>query len=184
MAPGPTQVTATQIAVMPTEPARIETPRPAPTGTSSAPVTFTSSRYGYSLTMPPGWSIEEKPGAWNGENNDPGGEPGMDAYHQYLREADPPLTIGVLALKPGTTVQEWVQSEASRTTIRGCQPDPGLEKTSLAGEAGLIQRQTCQSLTVTNIFLVNKDRGYLLSWGGTPEGLHTFLEILPTFRFP
>jgi hypothetical protein len=73
-------------------------------------VTYTSDRHGYSVFLPDGWSVEERPGTWEvGEFFDANSEDGVDYYERRDRDLGARLNL-YLASQPiptGMTFDEW-----------------------------------------------------------------------------
>jgi hypothetical protein len=73
-------------------------------------VTYTSDRHGYSVFLPDGWTVEERPGTWDvGEFFDANSDDGVDYYERRDRDLGAPLRV-YLASQPiptGMTFDEW-----------------------------------------------------------------------------
>ena len=126
------------------------------------------------------------PGEWDGVMSDDM----HDACLEIFRSPDaqfPHLNVGVVLLKPGTTVESWAESEAPNTTYDDyCKPDPDtFEPITVAGESGLVQNVPCVgAFKVSNVYLVHDDQGILLSWVGVGLPSQTFMSILESLQLP
>jgi hypothetical protein len=73
-------------------------------------VTYTSDRHGYSVFLPDGWTVEERPGTWEvGEFFDANSDDGVDYYERRDRDLGARLNL-YLASQPiptGMTFDEW-----------------------------------------------------------------------------
>lgn len=71
---------------------------------------FTSDRHGYTIILPDGWTVEERPGTWKlGSFFDAGSESGVDFFERLDRDLGPRLNL-YLASQPiptGMTFDEW-----------------------------------------------------------------------------
>ena len=169
--------------------------------------TFTSRRYGYSLTVTTDWAINEAPGRWNGliARNSYNPDPGTDDF------SDPgvaTIEVGFQAVPPGTTVAAWEASEASSVQNgiavlggeRMCPEATATQTVHVAGREVLLLPEPCPSIGATqvqgsnasgqsfiNAFLVEGTRGVVLQWysanGGEAAARAAFLPILGTLTF-
>ena len=141
---------------------------PAPSAASPpstpAATVFTSTRYGYSITVTTDWSISSTPGTWNGitDANNHGGDPGTDLF------VDPGATfvvhVGVRPIAAGTTLQQWVGQESTKSVLTGCKMGPADPPITVGAGAVVLVRGVCAELDVTNAFLVRDTRGFLVAW--------------------
>ena len=186
-APASTPVPPTLTPLPPTT-----TPAPptkaAPTSTATAlpPVTFTSSRFGYSISVPAGWTMQEGHREWLGVREEMLSDPGADLFHLSVNEEFPPLQIGILHVKPETTLESWAQSQASPPTFFDCTSDPAMQSLTVAGEPALMQSAGCIAHSHTNVFLIHDDLGIVVAWITRPStaSLYSFTSILDSMKFP
>jgi len=169
--------------------------------------TFTSRRYGYSLTVTTDWAINETPGNWNGVivRNASIPDPGTDWF------SDPgvaTIEVGFQAVPPGTTVAAWEASEATYVQNgiavlggeRMCQEAAVTQTVQVAGREVLLLPELCPAVgadqvpghnagdqSFINAFLVDGTRGVVLQWysanGGEAAARAAFLPILGTLTF-
>jgi uncharacterized protein YbdZ (MbtH family) len=74
-------------------------------------VTYTSDRHGYSVFLPDGWTVEERPGSWDvGEFFDANSEDGVDYFEDVNAEGIPTLYVYLASqdIPEGMTFDEWV----------------------------------------------------------------------------
>ncbi len=183
-------------------------PTPAPSGmiaVRGTSQTFTSRRYGYSLTVTTDWAINEAPGSWNGliSRNSYNPDPGTDDF------SDPgvaTIEVGFQAVPPGTTVAAWEASEASSVQNgiavlggeRMCPEAAATQTVRVAGREVLLLPEPCPSVGATqasnassrsfiNAFLVDGTSGVVLQWysanGGEAAARAAFLPVLGTLTF-
>ena len=183
---------------------------PAPSGmiaVRGTSQTFTSLRYGYSLTVTTDWAINEAPGSWNGTiaRNSYNPDPGTDDF------SDPgvaTIEVGFQAVPPGTTVAAWEASEASSVQNgiavlggeRMCPEAATTQTVRVAGREVLLLPEPCPSVganqaqgssvssrSFINAFLVDGTSGVVLQWysanGGEAAARAAFLPILGTLTF-
>ncbi len=164
--------------------------------------TFTSRRYGYSLTVTTDWAINEAPGSWNGVivRNASAPDSGTDEF------SDPgvaTIEVGFQAVPRGTTVAAWEASEASSVQNgiavlggeRMCPQAAATQTVQVAGREVLLLPEPCPSIGATqvsnassrsfiNAFLVDGTSGVVLQWysanGGEAAARAAFLPILGT----
>jgi hypothetical protein len=198
---GASSPTATQPTSAPaTLPAQTTAPTPVPSGTVTVrgtAATFTSLRYGYSLTVSAAdWVVQETPGTWNGvfhPNNLQNPDPGTD----WFREPGvATIEIGTLGVAGGTAVTAWEASEAPSVRMLDCREATSTEPVSLVGLQVLLLPETCPKVVVgefagdqyfLNAFMVHGTSGIVAQWnsvqGHEASDRATFLRILGTLRF-
>ena len=147
-----------------------------------------SSRYGYGITVPAGWTIKEIPGQWDGTTTHIKGDAGMDVFYRFANDDFPDLGIGFLPVQPGTTLESWAQAEAWGPMFSDCKVTP-VEPTTVAGQPGLVQHQEevgCGAVTPYNVFLIKGRQGIFIQWlsRGTPGSMDLFTSILDTLKLP
>jgi plastocyanin len=135
---------------------------PSATSAASLPaVSFESTRHGYRVEVPPGWVVNEYPGAWESLTQfTPGGEiPGEDAIapHDFISF----LVMNSMPIPTGMTSAGW---EAAFGAIvgAGLPADCSIttESGTFAGERATVIEQVCADVTVVGRSLVHAGRGY------------------------
>ena len=133
----------------------------ASTSPSPLAAVFESTRHGYRVEVPAGWSVNEYDGSWDSLSQFiPGGEiPGEDAVA-------PPdfrsfLVMNSMAIPTGMTDSDWL-SAFGATVAAGMPADcPGTTRSgTFAGEPAHILEQTCAGSTIIGRSLVHGGRGY------------------------
>ena len=74
-------------------------------------VTYTSDRHGYSVFLPDGWTVEERPGTWEvGEFFDANSDDGVDYFEQLGADEVPTLYVYLNSqlIPDGMSYDEWV----------------------------------------------------------------------------
>jgi hypothetical protein len=181
------------------EQASARLPSPVPSGRDlvrGSELTFTSLRYGYSVTMiADEWVADETPGSWDGrfdpQRLDP--DPGTD----WLRDPrGATIEIGVLAVVPGTTLAAWEASEAPAVRVLACKEVPPPDSAMAASTRVLLLPETCPKPAVgetlgdqyvLNAFLVHGTSGLVAQWeseqGHEAADRASFLAILATWTW-
>lgn len=174
---------APQVTAAPTQVSTVKpTPTQAPTPTPYPVQEFKSSRFGYSVSLPVGWNITEKPGKWDGKLVDESGDAGTDTYGRPGDDV-PPLEIGVLAVKAGTTTKQWADSEAGSLKFPDCTAAASMDPTTVGGSPGLVQHITCRRFKITHVYLVHGDQGYMFSWASEGAVSPVFAAALASVKF-
>jgi uncharacterized protein YbdZ (MbtH family) len=74
-------------------------------------VTYTSDRHAYSVFLPDGWTVEERPGSWDvGEFFDANSDDGVDYFEDVNTEGTPTLYVYLASqdIPEGMSFNEWV----------------------------------------------------------------------------
>lgn len=157
------------------------TPRPAPTAE-----VFTSSRFGYSITMTSDWRLNEIPGHWTGYVV-PNfmGDTGTDAYTDIVtREL---MEIGYLQLAHGASLDDWATAEAPKATFSDCTVTAGPDPLEVAGQDARYMLEVCPGHMVLNVFLVRGGTGifsHFVGDRGIVKAVQTkYLDFLDSLQF-
>jgi hypothetical protein len=154
------------------DPAHSDGPTPSP-----EPVTFTSERYGYSISHPAGWEMLERPGEFQLTAVRPR-HPGTDTLgtpqsHEF-DILDGIVVIGARDLAEGETLDAFTE-EASAATR--CGPH-GRDTAVLAGEPAQLRKFECGGTRWHQLTAIHDGRGYMV-WVTRP--LTT--DFLESFAF-
>lgn len=175
-------------------------PTPLPSGTielQGGNQTFTSLRYGYSLTVgsPADWLVRETPGIWNGvlDLHRSAPDPGTDWFrHPGVAT----IQVGFQDVPAGMTLAAWEAAEAPSAKVLDCTEAKTAQTVTVAGGKALLLPETCPKDVVgefpgdqffLNVFLVHGTSGVLVQWnsqqGHETADRATFLQILGTWAF-
>jgi hypothetical protein len=155
---------------------------------------FTSERHGYTVVLPEGWTVEERPGTWlPGDFFDAGTDSGVD----YFERSDPdqgPRLNGYLASQPipsGLSFDEWAathddanEAEHPCFDVLATYPD-----VSVDGEPARQQAHHCETffgegddgaLTGIQTLFVREGLGYAVYLWPTDTGVA--MPPLPDLR--
>ena len=136
-------------------------------------VTYTSDRHGYSVFLPGGWTVEERPGTWDsGEFFDANSDDGVDYFEDLGSDGIPTLYV-YLASQPipaGMSFEEWLaRHDAATTSEQPCFEVVGSYESRLVdGEAARIGTYTCADFvngipyTGVQTMVAHNGRGYAL----------------------
>jgi hypothetical protein len=160
-----TQMTASPAATPPIDGPAATTPAPpAATAPTTAGTPFTSTRYGYSLVVPEGWTVTETPGT-GGLHPD---EPGVDTFHGPGGRI---LSVVGEPVPPGTGLESWSCSIGKH--LAGEHQTP-VEATEVLIAAGQTTRLTKYHLHIDpyvihylNAEVINGETGLTLSMEST-----------------
>ncbi|HEU5203283.1 MAG TPA: hypothetical protein VFU17_03195 [Candidatus Limnocylindrales bacterium] len=87
-------------------------------------VTYTSDRHGYSVFLPDGWTVEERPGTWEvGEFFDANSEDGVDYFEDVNAEGIPTLYVYLASqdIPGGMSFEEWTaRNDVATTASQPC----------------------------------------------------------------
>ena len=127
--------------------------------TSAAPsaVTFTSPFYGYTVTLPPGWTATPASSAWDG-NGAPGSEdPAVDKFHgpdlKTVHAFASPISVDLAAY----SAQVIARNPQLHTE---CPPQPGsVESTTVASDPATFISWDC-GILINLVVGVHGDQGY------------------------
>jgi hypothetical protein len=156
---------------------------------SAATTSFASKTYGYSLTVPAGWTVVQASAAWDGN-----GAPGHD-----IPQADQfvgPAASSAWAYAAPTTkdlagyVKERIAANAADHAAT-CPATPEAEdRIDVGGEPGTLVAWNC-GILINGAFAVHNGTGYL--FGFRDPAVHAsadvadrvaFLELLHSVKFP
>jgi hypothetical protein len=154
-------------------------------------VTHTSDRHGYSVFLPDGWTVEERPGTWDsGEFFDANSEDGVD-YFEELNADEIPTMYVYLSSQPipaGMSFEEWVARHDLATTNEApCFELVGsYESRLLDGETARIGTYHCEDYengvpwTTVQTTVAHNGRGYAIyAWPGPAPGFRP-----PGWQYP
>jgi hypothetical protein len=160
----------------------------APTA-SPVPTTFASTTYGYSLTVPAGWTSIQASVAWNGSGAPFSGDAEADQFNG-------PGTASAWAFAAPTTkdlagyAQERIAATAAAASAT-CPAAPDLQdQIEIGGEPGTLLSWDC-GILINIAVMVHNGAGYL--FGFRDPAVHaatdaadraTFLDLLKSVRFP
>jgi hypothetical protein len=164
------------------------TPSLAPSG-SAGPTSFTSKTYGYSLTMPAGWTVIQATAKWDGT-----GAP----FHD-VPEADQfvgPAAASAWFFGAPTTkdlASRVKESIAANADAHGntCPPVPEVnDPIEIGGQPGTLLGYNC-GILINSAITVHKGTAYLFGFrdpavhaASDPADRAIFLELLKSVRYP
>lgn len=156
--------------------------------------TLTSYRYGYRLSVPTSWVVEETPGGWAGSITRV--EPRDAGMDWFSEPGVATIEVGFLALPAGTTVAGWEAAEAPAVRMYACRQAAKPTSVRIAGEPGLLLPEACPADVVgdfpgdqyfVNAFVVHGDTGVVIQWnslrGHEAADRAAFLGIVRSLRF-
>jgi hypothetical protein len=159
---------------------------PSPTTPPASPEVFTSSRFGYSITLTSDWVLDAYPGTWDGVEV-VSGKKGIDWCNDSTPPLDSNVEVGFLPIKAGTSLAAWAAAEAPRAVVSDCTAGDLQPATSLGGHQVILGSVTCPGFFVVNAFLLDARMGVLVEWrsplGSQTSDQATFLAILRTLKF-
>ena len=173
--------------------AALAAPSPGTIAVHGKSQTFSSNRYGYSVTIPASWLVTEIPGKWNGIAKGVGEQDaGTDRFSSPGVIA---IEVGFQAQADGTSIAAWESSEAAWVREGDCTEASSTEAIKVAGRDVLLLGETCPSQVIgenpgnqsfLNAFLVNGGTGVLIQMnsrkGHEAADRATFLQILGTLK--
>lgn len=151
-------------------------------------VTYISDRHGYSVFLPDGWTVEERPGTWdNGEFFDANSDDGVDYFEEDLDGDGVPTLYVYLTSQPipaGMSFDEWVaRHDVATTAEQPCFELLGSFESGLVdGETARIGTYRCEDFeggipyTGVQTMVAHEGRGYAIyAWpaplpGSRPPG--------------
>ena len=163
---------------------------PGESHVSSVPATFTSASYGYTVTVPAGWSSRQAFSKWDGQSELDGGSAEIDVFGQ------PTVSRGVFV-----AAARWKQDLAAYATFliawnknyHGdyCPPTPNTRsRVTVGGQPGVLLAYNC-GILVNNVVTVHNGVGYVFAFidrgvaaATDPTDHKTFLKLLKSVRFP
>jgi hypothetical protein len=161
---------------------------------------FTSEKFAYTIFLPAGWFIKDRPGTWaEYDPLDPKVGSGIDAFAAYLNRRVLALGIGARALPEGSTLASWM--ETAKTLIQNgvgqgvCyettenEPAPA-EQVILGGEPALLLEYQCPQAYDSFglvVLAVHGGQGYWITrispQGSAAEDRAELMQLLGTFSF-
>jgi hypothetical protein len=176
---GPTQTASSSSAAVA---ASLATPAESPTAQATG-MAVRSDRYGYSMTLPPGWEpVRPARVDWDGKSPPYTDVPGMDIYTGpgWLVAAAHPTT---------DKLSQW-----SATAIDQAKQRFGFEcgqietgDTTLDGEPARTMKWRCPIYFVQNVQVVHGGKGYVMAFGvphsAGVDAKTEFSDLLESFRF-
>ena len=137
-------------------------------------VTYTSDRHGYSVFLPDGWTIEERPGTWEvGEFFDANSEDGVDYFEDVNADGIPTLYVYLASqdIPDGMSFDEWVaRHDVATTGYQPCFKLVGSSESRLVdGENARVGTYQCDDFEDTGIpytgvqtLVAHDGRGYAI----------------------
>jgi len=136
-------------------------------------VTYTSDRHGYSVFLPDGWTVDERPGTWDGgEFFDANSQDGVDYFEELNADEIPTLYVYLAsqAIPAGMSIDEWVARHDRATTNEApCFELVGSYETRLVdGERARVGTQHCEDFvsglpyTGVQTMVAHNGRGYAI----------------------
>jgi hypothetical protein len=137
-------------------------------------VTYTSDRHGYSVFLPDGWTVEERPGTWEvGQFFDANSEAGVDYFEKLNADGIPTLYVYLASqeIPAGMPFDEWVALHDTATAAY--QPCFALveapERRLVGGETARVGTQHCEDFdgagtpyTGVQTMVAHNGRGYAI----------------------
>jgi hypothetical protein len=188
--PSPTTATSPSAAPAPTRTVRPPTPSRtvAPTP-ATVPTRFTSTTYGYSLTVPPGWTTVQATVAWDGTSAVSHDGPESDQFiHSYPRSAWANATS---TSDPLSDVVNQVISDTAKYHGDTCPAAPEARHSiKIGGEPATLLEWNC-GILINSAITVHEGVAYL--FGFRDLGVHAAADptdrkalqgLLDSVRFP
>lgn len=158
--------------------------------TSTGPTGFTSTTYGYSLTVPGGWTVIQATGAWDGGNEASGHDtPQADQF------VSTPARSAWALVAPTTKdlkgyVKWWIAANAAGHS-NTCPLVPDVQDPiKVGGEAGTLLAYDC-GILINLAVTVHDGIGYLFGFrdvavhaASDPADRAALLELLKSVHFP
>ncbi len=164
---GSTASPAQSLAAVPTAKPTLPPPKPTPTPTSApsaaaVPTTFTSATYGYSLTVPAGWTAIQATTAWDGVSSLSHDAAESDQFvESYTRSAwaNVAPTKGGLADVVRQAISDTVKYHSDT-----CPAAPEAQrKITIGGEPGMLLEWNC-GILINNALTVHHQVAYLFGF--------------------
>ena len=119
-------------------------------------VTYTSDRHGYSVFLPDGWTVEERPGTWEvGEFFDANSDDGVDYFEELGADEVPTLYVYLASqdIPDGMSFDEWVaRHDVATTSEQPCFELVGSHESGLVdGETARIGTYQCEDFDGTGV---------------------------------
>ena len=172
-----------------TESPAAASPAPASPAASGSSTAFTSRQYGYSLTLPPGWTTVSAMLAWDGT-----GMPGHDQAEadQFVGPGSASSWfVGALTTKDLAGQVKQVIDGTAKDHGDTCPPVPSSQDAiTIGGEPAKLLSYDC-GILINNAVAVHDGMAYV--FGFRDEAVHaatdpadrkTFIDLLKTVKFP
>ena len=140
----------------------------APSGAVASPISFTSSRYGYTVQYPSDYLAEAASTVWSlGERALPNST-FLDRFSYAGPFSGPSLFVGIAsqAIPSGTDAAAWIagrQTNAASALMAGCTGESGWQPTEVAGVAASRFDAVCDTDPGSEIVFVAGDRGWIVT---------------------
>jgi hypothetical protein len=152
-----------------------EAAAPTTTSTSSAPSTtaplsFESTRHHYRLEVPAGWRVTEYEGTWTDlEQFDPGAEvAGEDVIAPASTSSF--LVVNSMAIPEGMSATDWLTAFDAAVATGLTETCPGSTRAGeIAGEPATIVEQPCEGSVIIGRSLTHEGRGYYFTTRGPSD---------------
>jgi hypothetical protein len=161
----------------------------APASASAASTAFTSTTYGYSLTLPAGWTSIQATAAWDGKGMPFHDVPQAD---QFVGPATASAWFyGAPTTKPlAGRVEEAIAAQAAEHSDT-CPPVPEVnEPIQIGGEAGVLMGWNC-GILIDAAITVHNGTAYVFGFrdpavhaAADPTDRALFLELVGSVEFP
>ena len=137
-------------------------------------VTYTSDRHGYSVFLPNGWTVEERPGTWEvGQFFDANSGNGVDYFEELNADEIPTLYVYLASqdIPDGMSFDEWVGgNDVATTAYAPCFELVGSHESRLVdGETARVGTYHCEDFEETGIpytgvqtLVAHDGRGYAI----------------------
>jgi hypothetical protein len=156
------------------------------TTTASEPHEFSSTRYGFAVTLPEGWSEVDASFDWDGKKLQTPGAP-------FFANFDDPtfkrtLMAASATVPEGMQLADW-QAAMVSGHLPSCSEPSNVRQTTLGGEPALAWTETCDDGTVNSnkVAALHGGRGYVMympsSAASDAQDRDIFEGIRQSFRF-
>ena len=137
-------------------------------------VTYTSDRHGYSVFLPDGWTVEERPGTWEvGEFFEANSEDGVDYFEELDSDGIPTLYVYLASqeIPAGMPFDEWVaRHDVATAASEPCFALVGPYESRLVdGETARVGTNRCEDFADTGVpytgvqtMVAHDGRGYAI----------------------
>lgn len=136
-------------------------------------VTYTSDRHGYSVFLPDGWTVEERPGTWEiGEFFEANSEDGVDYFEDVNAEGIPTLYVYLASqdIPADMSFEEWLaRNDVATTSEQPCFEVVGSHESGVVdGETARIGTYHCDDFdgagpyTGVQTLVAHDGRGYAI----------------------
>jgi hypothetical protein len=154
---------------------------------TTAPTSFTSTRHGYRVEVPPGWRVTEYEGTWTDlEQFNPGSEvPGEDVVAPLSISSF--LVVNSMPIPDGMSAADWLVAFEALVAPAFTSSCPGTTRTGvLAGEPATIVEQPCEGSMIIGRSLTHRGRGYYFTTRGPlddPDSEATLEDLVASIEF-